>query len=135
MNNLSIKEWATNDRPREKLLTKGVQSLSDAELLGILLGTGTREMSAVDLGRAILACSENNLVDLGRRSVEELVKVKGIGRAKAIAIVAAMELGRRRDQSNSLVKAQIKASSDVFAYFQPILADLKHEEFWVLFLS
>jgi DNA repair protein RadC len=132
---VSIKEWAADDRPREKLLTKGTQSLSDAELLAILLGSGTHKISAVELSRQVLALSNNNLSDLGKLSIAELKKVKGIGEAKAITIVAALELGKRRSQTDTSEKHGITSSKDVFNFFQPFLSDLKHEEFWILYLN
>jgi len=135
MTYVSIKDWAADDRPREKLLLKGIQSLSDAELLAILIGSGTRKISAVELSRQILALSNNNLSELGKLSVSELMKIKGIGEAKAITIVAALELGRRRNQTDSAEKHGISSSKDVFNYFQSILSDLTHEEFWVLYLN
>jgi DNA repair protein RadC len=132
---LSIKNWASDDRPREKLLSKGVQSLSDAELLAILLGSGTREISAVELSRQILSISGNNLSELCKRSVSELMKVKGIGEAKAVSIVAALELGKRRNLSEVSDRQAISSSKDVYHYFHPIMTDLLHEEFWVLYLN
>ncbi len=132
---LSIKQWAVEDRPREKLLSKGLRSLSDAELIAILIGSGTREASAVDLAKHILSSTGNNLNDLSRLSVHDLKKFKGIGEARAIAIVAAMELGRRRKLEEVRRKKQITTSRDVFDFFHPFIGDLSHEEFWVLYLS
>ncbi len=132
---LSIKQWAVEDRPREKLLSKGIRSLSDAELIAILIGSGTREASAVDLAKHILSSTGNNLNDLSRLSVHDLKKFKGIGEARAIAIVAAMELGRRRKLEEVRRKKQITTSRDVFDFFHPFIGDLSHEEFWVLYLS
>lgn len=131
---LTIKDWNADDRPREKLLKKGISALSDAELLTILISTGTRNQSALDLARAVLSSADNNLHLLGKRTVADLMKINGIGEAKAISIISALELGRRRRNSD-LERAEIKGSSDVFAIMQPILADLPHEEFWVLFLN
>lgn len=131
----SIKEWAADDRPREKLLGKGANVLSDAELLAILIGSGTREISAVELAREILKLSKNNLSGLGKKSVAELMKLKGIGEAKAITIVAALELGRRRNYTESPEKTVITSSRDVYNYFHPLVVDIAHEEFWVLFLN
>lgn len=131
----SIKDWATDDQPREKLLNKGVQSLSDAELIAILLGTGTRETSAVELAREILKLSKNNLAELGKKTVTDLTKLKGIGEAKAISIVATMELGRRRNLSEIPERNMVTSSIDVFNYFKPLVADISHEEFWVLYLN
>ena len=132
---MKITEWAEEDRPREKLLKKGVFSLSDAELLAILISSGTRELSAVDLSRELLKLVNNNLNTLGKLSVEEISSIRGIGSAKAVTIVAAMELGRRRQSAESPLDKQIKMSSDVFDIFQPMLADLSYEEFWAVFLS
>ncbi len=132
---LSIKHWAHDDRPREKMLTKGIQSLSDAELLAILIGSGTRDVSAVELSRRILADSGNHLSTLGKMSIAQLVKIKGIGKAKAVTVLAALELGRRRNYSDIPEKQQISSSKDVYDFFHPLLSDLSHEEFWVLFLN
>lgn len=132
---LNIKQWADEDRPREKLMNKGIQSLSDAELIAILLGSGSRELTAVELARHVLNNVENNLAQLGKRTVHELMQFKGIGEAKAITLIAAMELGRRRKLDDLTNKKKISASQDVFDIFQPILCDLPHEEFWVLFLN
>jgi DNA repair protein RadC len=132
---LSIKQWAVEDRPREKLLSKGIRTLSDAELLAILIGSGTKEASAVDLAKEILRATGNNLNDLSRMSVHDLKKFKGIGEARAITIVAAMELGRRRKLEEIRHKKQISASRDVYDFFHPFIGDLSHEEFWVLHLS
>lgn len=131
----SIKNWANDDRPREKLLAKGVMALSNAELLAILIGSGTKNISAVDLSKEILSYSENNLNLLGKKSVKDFVKHKGIGEAKAITIVAALELGRRRKTEDNKSKNKITSSKDVFNIFSPILSDLQHEEFWVLTLN
>ncbi len=132
---LSIKQWAVEDRPREKLLSKGIHSLTDAELIAILIGSGNQEESAVDLAKKILNTTGNNLNELSRKSVKELQKFKGIGEAKAISIIAAMELGRRRKLSDVLQKKQITSSRDVFDFFHPFLGDLSYEEFWILHLS
>jgi DNA repair protein RadC len=132
---LSIKQWAVEDRPREKLLSKGIRTLSDAELLAILIGSGTKEASAVDLAKEILGTTGNNLNDLSRMSVHDLKKFKGIGEARAITIVSAMELGRRRKLEEVRRKKQISTSRDVYDFFHPFIGDLPHEEFWVLHLS
>jgi DNA repair protein RadC len=132
---LSIKEWSSNDQPREKLLSKGAQILSDAELLAILLGSGTREISAVQLAREVLNISKNNLSELGKKSVTELLKLKGIGEAKAVTIVAALELGKRRNYSETPEKTAVTSSSEVYNFFRPMVSDLSHEEFWVLYLN
>jgi len=131
----SIKYWAEGDRPREKLLQKGKMSLSDAELIAILIGSGSREESAVQLSKRILAASENKLNELGKLSVQQLTKFKGIGEAKAITIVAAMELGRRRRGEEAVQRKQITSAEAVFEVMQPIIGDLGHEEFWILYLN
>lgn len=133
--NLKIKDWAEEDRPREKLLSKGIMSLSDAELIAIIIGSGNLDESAVELSRRILQAAQNNLSILGKFSVEDLKKFKGIGEAKAIGIVAALELGRRRKKEDAPDHLQIQSSNDVFEIFQPMLADLPHEEFWVLLMN
>ncbi|MGM0666377.1 MAG: RadC family protein [Bacteroidota bacterium] len=132
---LKIKDWALEDRPREKLLYKGISSLSDAELLAILLGSGSNDKSAVDLAREILSIASNNLHRLGKLDVHDLVKLKGIGTAKAINIMAALELGRRRKSAEIIEAAKIRSSNDVYTIFNPLLADLTHEEFWLLYLN
>lgn len=134
-NNLKIKEWAVEDRPREKLLKKGIQSLSNAEIIALLIGSGTKNESAVDLSKRILKSVNNNLNELGKLDVNELIKNKGIGEAKAITIIAALELGRRRKVSEIIEKKKITQSNDVFEFFQPLLGDLPHEEFWILLLN
>lgn len=131
----SIKNWAESDRPREKLLLKGETSLSDAELIAILIGSGNQEESAVQLSQRILKGAENRLNNLGKFSVKQLMKYKGIGEAKAITIIAAMELGRRRRSETALKKLQITSSNSVFEIMQPIIGDLNHEEFWVVYLN
>jgi DNA repair protein RadC len=131
---LNIKQWAEEDRPREKLLLKGKSALSNAELLGILIGSGTRELTAVDLAKMILEQNNNDLNKIARLSVQELKKFKGIGDARAINIVSALELGRRRT-TEDLVLEKISGSSDVYESMKPILADLPHEEFWLLLLN
>jgi DNA repair protein RadC len=131
----TIKDWSEDDRPREKLLKKGVSSLSNAELLAIIIGSGSRNENAVALSQKILAQSENNLTTLGKATIVDLKKHKGVGEAKAISIVAAMELGRRRNSSEIAEKEQIECSKDIFLLFHPMLSDLPHEEFWLLFLN
>lgn len=135
--NHSIKQWAKDDRPREKLLRKTPMALSDSELLAILITNGTRNKSAVQLAREVLDLGKNNLCQLGRLSVRELMKVKGIGEAKAILIVAALELGRRRQAAAafSLEKTRVKDSREVAAYLQAMLRDHLHEVFAVVFLN
>ncbi|MBW6501571.1 MAG: DNA repair protein RadC [Bacteroidales bacterium] len=132
---LKITDWAAEDRPREKLVQKGTASLSDAELLAILISSGTREKSAVDLGRELLMLANNNLNSLGKLSVNDLTKLRGIGTARAVTIAAALELGRRRKLSEIPDTTQIKCSKDVADIFHPILSDIAHEEFWILFLN
>jgi DNA repair protein RadC len=131
----NIKSWAVEDRPREKLLSKGIDSLSDSELLAILIGSGTKKLSAVDLSKSILATVNNNLNELGKLSLTELERNKGIGRVKALTILAALELGRRRKNSVSLKKEKITSSKEVYELFQPLLSDIPHEEFWILLLN
>ncbi len=131
----SIKQWALDDRPREKLLFKGIESLSDAELVAVLIGSGYKDKSAVDLAKSILSSVSNNLNELGKQTVDDLTKHKGIGEAKAISIVAALELGKRRKISEVIEKKQITCSRDVFEIFGPLLGDLSHEEFWIIFLN
>jgi DNA repair protein RadC len=131
----AIKGWAPDDRPREKLRLKGAGSLSDAELLAILIQNGTREKSALDLGKELMIKSKNNLVELGRLSIRELMKIKGIGMAKAIGIAAALELGRRRLATENLDKPLVTSSSSVARFLQARFRDLPHEIFAVVFLN
>lgn len=131
----SIKDWAKDDRPREKLLSKSPMALSDSELLAILLINGNKEKSAVDLAREVLQLSKNNLNELGKLSIIELMKIKGIGVAKAITIVAAMELGIRRQATAFLGKTVVRDSKDIANYLQVILKDYKQEVFAVVFLN
>ena len=131
----TIREWSKDDRPREKLLKKGVASLSDAELLAIIIGSGSKKEDAVELSRKILHQTDNKLRKLGKLGVADLKKHEGIGEAKAISIIAAMELGRRRSGSEVIEKKKITCSKDIFLLFHPALCDLPHEEFWTLFLS
>ena len=133
--NLSIKDWSLEDRPREKLLSKGISSLSDAELIAIIIGSGTRDESAVELSKRILGSVQHNLNELGKLSVDDLQKYKGIGEAKAIGIVAALELGRRRKLSEIIDRQKITSSHDIYEIFHPLLADLPHEEFWIVLLN
>lgn len=132
---LNIKAWAEEDRPREKLLSKGRSVLSDAELIAILIGSGNRNESAVELSKRILKSIDNDLNRLGRLSVKELMQFNGIGEAKAISIVAALELGRRRKNTDNQLNKNIKSSKDVFEEIIGVMSDLPHEEFWVLFLD
>lgn len=133
---LSIKDWAVEDRPREKLLSKGTSSLSNAELIAILIGSGNRNESAVDVSKRILNDVNNNLNELGKVTIEKLKRdYIGIGEAKAISIIAAMELGRRRKVSGVGEKPKICCSRDVYDIMNPVLADLQYEEFWILLLN
>lgn len=131
----SIKSWAEEDRPREKLLDKGRHVLTEAELIAILIGSGNRDETAVELSKRILASVGNNLNDLGKLSVQEMCKFKGIGEAKAISIVAALELGRRRKDTEKVKREKITASKDAFDIMKPLMIDLPHEEFWLLMLN
>ena len=131
----TIKAWSPDDRPREKLLIKGLSALSDAELLAILLGSGTQSLSAVDVAKNLLKHAGNSLLTLGTLSIKELMKVKGIGEAKAIALVAAVELGRRRKTVEPEEKPKITCSADAFRELNVYFTDRLHEEFWVLFLN
>jgi len=130
-----INMWADDDRPREKLLNKGRVALSDSELMAILIGSGSKEESAIDLCKRIVGDCDNNLFELGKRNVHELMKYKGIGEAKAITIVAALELGRRRKETNAVKRKKIGSSNDVFIIFKELIGDINHEEFWVLLLN
>lgn len=135
MEKLTIKSWALDDRPREKLLGKGKATLSDAELIAILIGSGNREETAVALSKRILKSVEGNINNLAKLSVKKLSSFKGIGEAKAIAIITALELGKRRQLEIALKKPKITSSKAVFNIMQPLIGDLEHEEFWVLFLN
>ncbi|MEQ6167071.1 DNA repair protein RadC [Ekhidna sp. MALMAid0563] len=134
-NRLTIKRWAEEDRPREKLLLKGKSSLSEAELIAILIGSGNTEQTAVELSQHILSQCEHSLANLARLSVKDLQKFKGIGEAKAISIVAALELGRRRKESEPSKKVKITSSDDAFQLLHGDMMDLNHEEFWLLLLK
>lgn len=131
----SIKQWAEEDRPREKLMQRGRHALTDAELIAILIGSGTRSLSAVEVGKLVLNSAGNNLNELAKFSMKQLMEIKGIGEAKAITIIAALELGRRRKAEEIQVKPKITSSKDVYEIVKPDLTDLDHEEFWVLMLS
>ncbi len=130
-----ILSWAEEDRPREKLLLKGKAALSDAELIAILLGSGTVSLSAVDVGKALLKAANHNLNELARFSLKDLTKLPGIGQARAITIISALELGRRRKEADTPEKVKITSAKDVYDCMVPDLLDLPHEEFWVLLLS
>ncbi|HEV7350491.1 RadC family protein [Telluribacter sp.] len=130
-----ILSWAEEDRPREKLLQRGKAALTDAELVAILIGSGTVEQSAVDVAKSILGSASNNLNELARQGVNELKKIKGIGEAKAITIVAALELGRRRKEAEVQRRRRIQSSHDAYEEMKPYLLDKPHEEFWILLLN
>ncbi|MFD1063859.1 DNA repair protein RadC [Winogradskyella litorisediminis] len=134
-NSFSIKNWSQDDQPREKLRDRGKSSLTDAELVAIIIGSGSRNESAVDLSKRILASVDNNLNALGKLSLKQLMTFKGIGEAKAITIAAALELGRRRKSDDAIKQEKIKSSNDVFDIMQPIIGELAHEEFWILYLN
>tara|TARA_B100001765_G_C19508724_1_gene345414 strand:- start:3568 stop:4266 length:699 start_codon:yes stop_codon:yes gene_type:complete len=131
----SIKKWHADDRPREKLLQKGKAALSDAELIAILIGSGSREASAVGVSQKILATAENKLHTLGKYSIQQLMEFKGIGEAKALTIVAAMELGKRRQAETIMTRPKISSSEDVFQLMKPLIGELAHEEFWIVYLN
>lgn len=132
---MNILSWAEEDRPREKLLLKGKSALSDAELIAILIGSGTRSISAVDVAKMILYKADNNLNKLAKFSVKDLKKIKGIGEAKAISIVSALELGRRRKDSDFSEKVKITCSNDIYQIMKPELLDKQKEEFWIILLN
>ncbi|MGZ3756900.1 MAG: RadC family protein [Mucilaginibacter sp.] len=134
-NKISIKAWAEEDRPREKLSAQGRRSLSDAELIAILIGSGSRTESAVELSKRILHHYDNDLNQLGRASISELSRFKGIGEAKAISIIAALEIGRRRNETEEKAPDTIRASKDAFNIMHRYFRDLNHEEFWILLLG
>ena len=130
-----IREWAEDDRPREKLLIKGRQSLSDAELLAILMGSGSRSESAVDLAKRILRAARDNLLELSKLSVNDLMKFKGVGQAKAVSIIAALELGKRRRGAEAINRQKITCSKDVFEYFSAVIGDYSFETFFILLMN
>ncbi|MBT8287925.1 MAG: DNA repair protein RadC [Flavobacteriaceae bacterium] len=132
---IPIKKWSPGDRPREKLIQSGSRSLTESELLAILIGSGNRSESALDLSKRILASVNNNLNGLGKLSVQDLIVFKGIGQAKAVGIAAALELGRRRGAVVVQEKPSITSSKAVFDLMQPLLGELPHEEFWILYLN
>ncbi|RTE52862.1 DNA repair protein RadC [Arenibacter aquaticus] len=131
----SIKNWSDDDKPREKLVQKGRSVLSDAELIAILIGSGSRNESAVELSKKILASVGNNLNELGKLSINQLQQFKGIGEAKAVSIAAALEVGRRRRGEEGRKITKISSSKNVFELLQPIMGELPHEEFWIVFLN
>lgn len=132
---ISIKNWSDDDKPREKMMAQGKNALSDAELLAILIGSGSRNESALELSRRILTSVNNNLTQLGKLTLKQLQQFKGVGEAKAITILAAAELGRRRSSELPESQPVIKASKHVFQLMQPIIGELAHEEFWGVFLN
>ena len=132
---LSIKFWAEEDRPREKLIGKGRHVLTEAELIAILIGSGSRDETAVELSKRILASVGNNLNELGKLTVQELNRFKGVGDAKAISIIAALELGRRRKDTETVKREKITSSKDVYEMMKATMLDLPHEEFWLLMLN
>lgn len=133
--NQSIKCWAEDDRPREKLVLKGKNALSDAELLAVILGSGTREKSAVELAQELLRYADQDLAKFSKFSIQELKKFKGIGEAKAVGVVAALELGRRRKETEPKTRTKITSSKMVYEYMQPFLLDLQNEEFHIILLN
>ncbi|OAB27667.1 DNA repair protein RadC [Flavobacterium fryxellicola] len=130
-----ITNWSEDDKPREKLMLKGKSVLSDAELIAILIGSGSRNESAVDLSKRILASVDNNLNALGKLSLSQLMQFKGIGEAKAISIIAALELGRRRRSEDAVELKKITSSKIIFEIMQPIIGELPHEEFWIIYMN
>jgi DNA repair protein RadC len=131
----AIKHWAVDDRPREKLLSKDPAALSDSELLAILINKGYRDKNAIELAREILALGKNDLNELGRLPVKKIMKIRGIGMAKAITVAAALELGRRRQSNLALIKPIIKSSQDIAGFLQPLLRDYPYEVFGVVFMN
>ena len=132
---LNIKDWAAEDRPREKLLSKGSRTLTDAELIAILISSGNIEETAVELSKRILQSVGNNLAELSRKGIDYLKTFNGIGEAKAVSIVAALELGKRCKEADVFIRKKITGSNDAAEYFMPLLGDLNHEEFWVMLLN
>lgn len=133
--NLNIKAWAEADRPREKLALKGKSTLSDAELVAILIGSGNKNETAVELSKKILTSINNDLNQLGKLTIAYLIKFNGIGEAKAISIIAALELGRRRKTADVDKRPKVNSSKDAYNSISPLLSDLQHEEFWVIYLN
>lgn len=130
-----ISMWKEDERPREKLMQKGKNNLSEAELIAILIRTGSRNESAVELARKLLDSAGNNLIELGKRNISDLIRLRGMGATKAATLVAAMELGRRRQSSDAIQRKQIRKSQDIYNYLGPQIADLPHEEFWIIALN
>ena len=135
LSKLTIKHWNEEDQPREKLMYKGKSTLSAAELIAILIGSGNADLSAVELSRQILESVNHNLAELSKKTIHDLVKFKGIGEAKAVSILAALELGRRRKEAEQAIKMKITCSKDAYNLMYESLADIFHEEFWVVFLN
>jgi DNA repair protein RadC len=135
MKKLTIKSWAIEDRPREKLILQGSSFLTDAELIAILIGSGTTKESAVELSKRMLNSAENNINQFAKLSLEQLMEFKGIGQARAVSIITALELGKRRHFEKTEEKPTIKSSKDAFKIISPLIGDLLHEEFWVLYLN
>ncbi len=135
MKKLTIKSWALDDRPREKLIAKGKSILSSAELIAILIGSGNKEESAVDLSKRILQSVDYNINDLAKLSIEKLMQFKGIGEAKAVTVITALELGKRRQEETVLLPSKIESSKNVFTMMQPIIGSLPHEEFWAIYVN
>lgn len=135
MDKLNINQWAEEDRPREKMMQKGAEALSDAELLAILIGSGNTEESAVALMQRVLAAADNDLNRLGKWEVHDFSRFKGFGPAKSITIMAALELGKRRKLQERSERAVVQSSKDIYEIFHPLLCDLAHEEFWVLLMN
>ncbi len=133
--NLSIKNWALEDRPREKMMYKGSNSLSTAELIAIIIGSGNRKQSAVEVAKMLLSDNQNDLNELAKKSIRDLMKTPGIGSAKAISIIAALELGNRQKSFPSKQKIKISSSMDAYERLQPYVENLNHEEFWVVYLN
>ncbi|MCH8545764.1 MAG: DNA repair protein RadC [Cryomorphaceae bacterium] len=131
----SIKHWSEDDRPREKLMNKGRQALSNAELLAILIGSGLKGQSAVDVGKVLLKKVDNDLHKLSKLTIEEICEVKGLGPARAVTMIAALELGRRRKSQEVAEQPKLNSSKLAYEFFSPVFMDLDHEEFWVLYLS
>jgi DNA repair protein RadC len=132
---LTINQWAEEDRPREKMMSRGVEVLSDAELLAILIGSGNTEESAVELMRRVLASCNNNLNELGKWALHDYLRFKGLGPAKATTIMSALELGKRRKVQDTKEQAIITCSTDIYYHFYPLMCDLLQEEFWVMLLN
>jgi len=131
----TIKQWAEEDRPREKMLQKGCSALTETELLAIIIGSGTKDESAVDLAKKVLASANNNLNELGKFTINDFKKIKGIGQVKAITLQAMFELGKRRTVAEVRKNNSICSSKEIFLYMQPKIGDLRHEEFWVIYLN